>query len=344
MGLAIEAALPDPRAACASRPTPCPSRRPSAHRAGRAGTDRSCRRAPPCPARAPASIDMLQTVKRPSMLRPRMVEPAYSMTWPVPPAAPILAMIARMTSLACTPGASAAVDRDAHVLRLGLPQRLRRQHMGDLGGADAEGERADRAMRRRVAVAANYDHSGLAQALLGPDHMHDALPAVLEAEQRHAGRPRVSLEILDHGSASGLIDGGEVAAKRRYVMVGRRERTIGTTHRQVPLLKHAESIARSVMHEMAIDVQQRRAIQACLDHMRGPDLIEHCRGSAHRRLALFRGLGSLAAGASVRKRWLTASHSSAPTRRKASRTVMAVSSRGCRPCDFNCASSHRRRR
>ena len=27
------------------------------------------------------------------------------MTWPVPPAALILAMIARMTSLACTPGA-----------------------------------------------------------------------------------------------------------------------------------------------------------------------------------------------------------------------------------------------
>ncbi len=42
------------------------------------------------PARPPASIDMLQTVSRPSIDRPRMALPAYSMTWPTAPAAPIL--------------------------------------------------------------------------------------------------------------------------------------------------------------------------------------------------------------------------------------------------------------
>src|SRR5262245_11811598 len=39
-----------------------------------------------------------------------------------------------------------AVDHRAHVLRLGLDQRLRRQHVLDLGGADAVGERAERAV------------------------------------------------------------------------------------------------------------------------------------------------------------------------------------------------------
>jgi hypothetical protein len=58
------------------------------------------------PVLAPASIDMLQTVRRLSRERPRMEAPAYSMTWPVAPAAPILAMIARMMSLAKTPRAS----------------------------------------------------------------------------------------------------------------------------------------------------------------------------------------------------------------------------------------------
>jgi hypothetical protein len=33
-----------------------------------------------------------------------------------------------------------------------------------------------------VAVAANDDHSGLAQALLWPDNMHNALAPIVEAE------------------------------------------------------------------------------------------------------------------------------------------------------------------
>ena len=55
------------------------------------------------PALAPASIDMLQTVIRPSIDRARMAEPRYSMTWPMPPPVPMRPMMARMTSLAVTP-------------------------------------------------------------------------------------------------------------------------------------------------------------------------------------------------------------------------------------------------
>ena len=58
------------------------------------------------PARAPASIDMLQTVIRPSIESARIASPVYSMTWPVPPAMPISPMIARMMSFAVTPGGS----------------------------------------------------------------------------------------------------------------------------------------------------------------------------------------------------------------------------------------------
>ena len=55
------------------------------------------------PARAPASIDMLQTVIRPSIDRPRMADPRYWITWPIPPPVPSRPMMARMTSLAVTP-------------------------------------------------------------------------------------------------------------------------------------------------------------------------------------------------------------------------------------------------
>ncbi len=55
------------------------------------------------PARAPASIDMLHTVIRPSMESWRMALPRYSMTWPMPPPVPMRPMMARITSLAVTP-------------------------------------------------------------------------------------------------------------------------------------------------------------------------------------------------------------------------------------------------
>ena len=55
------------------------------------------------PARAPASMDMLQTVNRPSIDSARIAGPAYSMAWPTAPAAPIFAMIARIRSFAVTP-------------------------------------------------------------------------------------------------------------------------------------------------------------------------------------------------------------------------------------------------
>ena len=58
------------------------------------------------PARAPPSIDMLQIVMRPSIESSRIASPAYSMTWPVPPAVPISPMMARMMSLAVTPAGS----------------------------------------------------------------------------------------------------------------------------------------------------------------------------------------------------------------------------------------------
>ena len=46
---------------------------------------------------------MLQTVIRPSMERSSTAEPAYSMTYPVPPAVPISPMTAKIRSLATTP-------------------------------------------------------------------------------------------------------------------------------------------------------------------------------------------------------------------------------------------------
>ena len=66
--------------------------------------------------------------------------PAYSTTCPVPPAVPILAMMARITSLAGDAEAELAVDRDAHGLGLASATRSAWPDVRHFRRADAEGE------------------------------------------------------------------------------------------------------------------------------------------------------------------------------------------------------------
>ena len=75
------------------------------------------------PARAPASMDMLQMVMRASIDSLRIASPRYSMMWPCPPPVPILAMMARIRSFALTPSASSPVTSTAIVLN-GLSDRV----------------------------------------------------------------------------------------------------------------------------------------------------------------------------------------------------------------------------
>ena len=67
------------------------------------------------PARAPASIDMLHTVIRPSMDSARIASPVYSITWPVAPAVPMRRMSASTRSFAVTPGAGRPLKRTSMV-------------------------------------------------------------------------------------------------------------------------------------------------------------------------------------------------------------------------------------
>ena len=72
------------------------------------------------------------------------------------------------------------------------------------------------------------------------------------------------------------------------------------------------------MDEMAIDMEQCRIIRTNQDGMRRPNLIEQRHRRGHRPYsAALSGTGF-----TTPKRSLIASHSSAPTRRNASRTVM----------------------
>ena len=157
------------------------------------------------------------------------------MTWPVPPDTPILPMIARMRSFAVTASRSRPVTSIASVFGSTLQQALRREHMADFGRADAEGEGAERAVGRRVAVAADDGLAGLRRAELRTDDVDDAALLAAEAEQLDAELPAVLFHRLDLARRGFDLDrhaaehfGG--IGRRRVIQ--RRERAVRPPHLQ----------------------------------------------------------------------------------------------------------------
>ena len=102
-----------------------------------------------------------------------------------------------MMSFAVTPGSQRAVHANGEGLGRPLQQALRREHVLHFAGADAERQRAERSVRGRVAVAANYRHARLGQSQLRPDHVHDALAVARKAVAFDAEIAAILFQPLD---------------------------------------------------------------------------------------------------------------------------------------------------
>lgn len=141
--------------------------------------------------------------------------------------------------------------------------------MSDLRRADAEGVSAEGAVRGGVAVAAHDQQAREGEALLGADHMHDALTRIVQPEEIDVVFGRIRLEIAHHGGDLRVSD-GVVAPTRRHVMIGDAEgqsrlRNIAAAH-----LHLTEGVKRAFVHIMPVDPQQRGAVLAARDLMRRP--------------------------------------------------------------------------
>ncbi len=192
-----------------------------------------------------------------------MASPVYSTTCPLPPAMPILPMIARMMSLAVTPWLALAAHLDLHGLRFELREALRGEHVLDFAGADAEGERAERAVRGGVAVAANDRQSRLRDAEFRADDMHDALIAAVHVEQIHAGFPAVARERLELAGGVGIQD-------RQHAVLGgdrvvhHREGQLRPAHFAPGRLDARKGLRGSAfVDQMAVDINQRGLAGSC---------------------------------------------------------------------------------
>jgi hypothetical protein len=108
-----------------------------------------------------------------------------------------------------------------------MRQRLGGQHVLDLAGADAEGQRTERAVRRRVRVAAHDGHAGLGQTELRADDVHDALVDVAHREVRMPNSAQFSRSVstwvrLRDRRWAVDVDRGDVVVLRGHVRSGRR--------------------------------------------------------------------------------------------------------------------------
>ncbi len=170
------------------------------------------------------------------------------------------------------------VDRER--LGLALQQALRREHVSDLGRADAESQRAESAVGARVRIAADDCLAGLSRPELRRNYVHDAafgtreipeldpeIGAVLFHLDDLLGRGRLAddLEILERGDGN-----------RRDRVIECSEAQIGPAHGQAFFAQHVEGLrARHLMDEMQIDIEDGGAIVAFgADDMRVPYLVE----------------------------------------------------------------------
>ena len=224
------------------------------------------------PARAPASIDMLQIVMRPSIDRARIASPAYSRTCPAAPSTPIRPIVPRMTSFGVTPEREVAAVEDPHRLRPQPREALRRQHVLDLRRPDPERERSERAVRRRVAVAAHDRRARLREAELRADDVHDPLAPAARRVERDAELGAVRPQRLELRARERVAHRTVVC---RDVVIHRREGQVrspdGAPCKPEPL----EGLRRGhLVDQVQVDVEEGGLAVGLVHDVRVPDPVE----------------------------------------------------------------------
>ncbi|MNV21184.1 hypothetical protein D3C71_1121120 [compost metagenome] len=176
-----------------------------------------------------------------------------------------------------------AVHLHQHVLGLLGQQRLCGHHVLDLGGADAVGQCAERAVRAGMAVAAHHRHAGQGGTVFRADDVHDALALVHEGEER-SGRDlrHVVVQRGDLLFADGVGDAVVAvfpAGGGRVVVGGGHD----GTHAPDLAARLAQAFKRlgagHLVHQMAVDVEDGGAVLFGVDDMLVPDLV--VQGASH---------------------------------------------------------------
>ena len=171
-------------------------------------------------------------------------------------------------------GCQIAVNGDPHVLGRLLDQRLGGQHMLDLGSADAECQRAERAVGRGVRITTDDGHAGLGESLLRPDHMNDALADIVHGEIGNTEIGSILGKRLDLNAGFLVGDaGGTVCC--RDVVVGDCEGAVRRANGPAGIAQTFECLrAGHFVNKVPVDVNQAGTVILAMHNMRIPDFVK----------------------------------------------------------------------
>ena len=142
-----------------------------------------------------------------------------------------------------------------------------------LRGADAVRERAEGAVGRGVAVAADDRHARQREALLRPDDVDDALPVVELVVIFDAEVPGVLSQRLHLQRGFGIRDAAP-SVGGRHVVIDHGQRLLRRMHRAVGEPEALEGLrAGHLMNQVAVDIEERGAVRRFLHQMVVPDLV-----------------------------------------------------------------------
>src|SRR6266404_1758400 len=179
-------------------------------------------------------------------------------------------------------GGALAVHHDVQRFRARLHQALRGENVLDLAGADAEGERAERAVRGCVAIAADDGLPGLRDAQLRPDDVHDALLLAVHVKEADAGFAAIFLERLELQARVG-VDDGQRAVRGGDGVVHHREGEIGAADFASLGAQAGEGLRGSAfVDEVAVDIDERGLAGLLMDDVAVPNFLVESLRSGHR--------------------------------------------------------------
>ncbi len=175
-------------------------------------------------------------------------------------------------------GRQLALDPHFHRLGAGQDEALRGENVLHLRGADADGEGAEGAVRRGMAVAADDGHAGLREAQLRTDHVHDPLVQASHVVERNPKLRDVSAQGL-HLVPCDVVENRQRAVCRGDVVVDGRDAPIGPSHRAPGQAQALEGLGRRhLVDEMEIDVEKIVTVVARPNDVLVPDLLEERAG------------------------------------------------------------------
>ena len=157
---------------------------------------------------------------------------------------------------------------------LGEPEALGGEDVADLARPDPEGDGAEGAVGRRVAVAAGDGHAGLGEAELGADDVDDALAAAGGVEEGDPELLAARLEVGGHRLGHRVGEGPGRVLRRDDVVEGR-EGAVRAEDLQAALPEHLEGLgAGDLVDEVEPDEELAVAGGESADGVGVPDAVE----------------------------------------------------------------------